>query len=76
MANNPHSQRSTLALGFEQEGLSQAPFRLSDSEALMDCFENGLTVLAFRASPRLARLSQRLLGRNIVANAPVTGSQP
>jgi len=76
MINNPHSQRSTLALGFEQEGLRQAHFHLSDKEALMDSFENGLTVSAFRASPRLARLSQRLLGRNIVANSPVTGGQP
>lgn len=70
LADNLHSQRSTLALGFEQEGYRKAHFRLPTSDKYVDCFENGLTVTAFRGNLRLPRLSQRLLGRNILLDAP------
>lgn len=68
LANNPYSQRSTLALGFEQEGYRKAHFRQPASDEYVDCFENGLTAGTFRKNHRLARLSSRLLGRNIVTN--------
>lgn len=67
LTNNPHSQRSTLAFGFEQKGCRKAHFRLPGSDEYVDCFENGLTASAFCSSTRLAKLSQRLLGRNICA---------
>lgn len=65
LANNPHSQRSTLALGFEQEGLRKAHFREPGTGEFIDCFENGLTQADFWQNTRLARLSQRLLGRDV-----------
>lgn len=70
LANNPHSQRSTLALGFEQEGYRKAHLRLPGRNAFIDCFENGLTVCSFRNNQRLSRISERLLGRDIVVQAP------
>lgn len=66
LATNPLSQRSTQALGFVAEGYRKAHFRLPQTDEFVDCHDNGLTVSAFRQSARLARLSMRLLGRNIV----------
>ena len=65
LATNPHSQRSTLGLGFVTEGYRQAHFRVPQTGEFVDCHDNGMTVSAFRQSTRLAKLSMRLLGRNI-----------
>ncbi|HLP80376.1 MAG TPA: GNAT family protein [Nitrosomonas sp.] len=65
LANNPHSQRSTVAIGFTQEGLRRQ--HLCDPQTLqwLDCYENGIVVDDFRHNPIIARVSKRLLGRDI-----------
>jgi len=65
IANNQHSQKSTLAAGFCQEGLRRQHLRDPKSRAWLDCYENGLIEDHFRESPVIARMSQRLLGRDI-----------
>lgn len=65
MANNPHSQKSTEAIGFIREGLRRHHLRDPKSRAWVDCYENGLVEDSFRANPVIARVSKRLLGRDI-----------
>jgi len=62
---NEYAQRSTLALGFSQEGYR--PDHLFDErrQRHIGVYENGLTVASFRANGRLSNLSRRLLGRNV-----------
>lgn len=67
-ADNPHSQKSTLSLGFEQEGFRRQHMRDRSSGQWLDCFDNGMTVQAFRGNQRLSILSLRLLGRDITLN--------
>lgn len=67
IANNQHSQKSTTSIGFLQEGLRQQHLRDPKSRQWLDCYENGLTEDAFRGSAVIARLSGRLLGRNITS---------
>lgn len=65
LANNQHSQRSTIAIGFSQEGLRRQHLRDPKTREWLDCYENGLVADSFRANPVIARLSKRLLGRDI-----------
>lgn len=65
LANNQHSQRSTTAIGFSQEGLRRQHLRDPKTRKWLDCYENGLVEDSFRANPVIARLSKRLLGRDI-----------
>ncbi|MCE7913076.1 MAG: N-acetyltransferase [Nitrosomonas sp. PRO4] len=65
IASNQHSQKSTLAAGFCQEGLRRQHLRDPKSRTWLDCYENGLVEDHFRDSPVIARMSQRLLGRDI-----------
>ena len=65
--NNAYSQRSTEALGFTREGVRRKHLWLPHLGRFVDCFDNGLVVDDFRANARLARLSRRLLGRDITA---------
>lgn len=65
LANNPHSQKSTEAIGFIQEGLRRHHLRDPKSRLWLDCYENGLVEDSFRENPVIARLSKRLLGRDI-----------
>lgn len=67
-ADNPHSQKSTLSLGFEQEGFRRQHMRDRSSGRWLDCFDNGMTVQTFRSNQRLSTLSMRLLGRDITLN--------
>jgi len=67
-ADNPHSQKSTLSLGFEQEGFRRQHMCDRSSGQWLDCFDNGMTVQAFRGNQRLSTLSLRLLGRDITLN--------
>ena len=63
--NNQHAQASTLALGFRQEGHLKQHFYLGPQAGYCDVFQNGMLVSEFRHNSRLARLSQRLLGKDI-----------
>ena len=65
IANNHHSQRSTESIGFIPEGLRRQHLRDPKSRLWLDCYENGLVENNFRQNGVIARLSQRLLGRNI-----------
>jgi RimJ/RimL family protein N-acetyltransferase len=66
-ADNELSQRTTLSLGFLQEGLRKQHLYDPYTKTWLDCFDNGLTEDDFRNNSRLARLSMRLLQRNITA---------
>ncbi len=63
--NNEKSQMNTLALGFQQEGLLRAHFRMKDENDYLDVYQNGMLLTEFRANARLAKLAVRLLGRDI-----------
>ncbi|WP_293007667.1 GNAT family protein [Nitrosomonas sp.] len=65
LTNNPHSQKSTEAIGFVREGLRRHHLRDPKSRVWLDCYENGLVEDSFRANPVIARVSKRLLGRDI-----------
>ncbi len=61
---NQRAQHNTLELGFKQEGFR--PQHLRDRQGdYWGVFENGLTVMDFRANRRLAKLAQRVLGRDV-----------
>lgn len=65
LANNPHSQRSNIAIGFIQEGLRRQHLCDPQTRQWLDCYENGMVVDDFRGNPFIARISKRLLGRDI-----------
>ncbi len=65
LANNPHSQKSTQAIGFIQEGFRRHHLRDPKTREWLDCYENGLTEDGFRENPVIVRVSKRLLGRDI-----------
>ena len=67
LANNQHSQRSTVAIGFSLEGVRRQHLRHPKTREWLDCYENGLVADSFRANPVIARLSKRLLDRDITA---------
>lgn len=61
---NGHAQRNTLELGFKQEGFRPQHLRVAGG-GYLGVYENGLTAADFRANQRLAKLSRRLLGRDV-----------
>lgn len=65
---NEPAQRNALELGFKQEGFRPQHLRVAGGDYL-GVFENGMTVADFRANRRLARLSRRLLGRDVTAES-------
>ena len=65
LSNNPHSQKSTEAIGFIQEGFRRHHLRDPKSRLWLDCYENGLVEDSFRENSVIARLSKRFLGRDI-----------
>lgn len=67
IANNQHSQKSNISGGFFREGLLRQHLRDPKSREWLDCYENGLVEDEFRESAVIARLSRRLLGRNITS---------
>lgn len=68
--NNAYSEDSTLALGFTQEGHQREHYRHPRTGEFFGMFLNGLLAQDFRTNRRLARLSLRLLGRNVTTAAP------
>ncbi|MCC8996375.1 MAG: GNAT family N-acetyltransferase [Nitrosomonas sp.] len=65
LANNPHSQRSTVAIGFTQEGLRRQHLCDPQTQQWLDCYENGIVADDFYHNPIIARVSKRLIGRDI-----------
>jgi diamine N-acetyltransferase len=63
--DNARSQKSTLALGFNQEGYRPEHLFDEERQRYFGVYENGLTVANFRANTRLSNLSRRLLGRDV-----------
>ena len=66
IGNNFHSQKSTESIGFIREGLRRQHLRDPSSRLWVDCYENGLLIDDFRKNLVIARLSKRLLNRNII----------
>jgi tetratricopeptide (TPR) repeat protein len=62
--DNRQAQHNTLELGFKQEGFRPQHLRGAEGRYL-GVFENGLTIADFRADRRLAKLAQRVLGRDV-----------
>lgn len=69
LANNPHSQRSTVAIGFTQEGLRRQHLCDPQTRQWLDCYENGIIADDFRHNSVIARVSKRLLGRDITVKS-------
>jgi RimJ/RimL family protein N-acetyltransferase len=65
IGDNTHSHRSTLAAGFTEEGFRRQHVRIPQTVRWVDSRDYGLVNEDFRLNTRLARLSQRLLGRDI-----------
>ncbi|MDT8407096.1 MAG: GNAT family protein [Methylococcales bacterium] len=60
---NHYAQRNTLHLGFRQEGFLVD--HINTRKGLVSLYQNALLRREFVEHPRLARLSKRLLGRDI-----------
>lgn len=67
--DNSDAQENTLALGFSKEGVLREHFRTGADAEFIDIIQNGLLAREFRMNQRLARLSRRLLGRDITQPA-------
>ena len=63
--DNTSSQKNALALGFIQESMLRDHIFDPTSGKFISLFGNGMTANDFRNNPRIAKLSNRLLGRNI-----------
>ncbi len=66
---NNYSQANTLQLGLTQEGCLRQHI-WHERHGYIDLYQNGLLEPEFRDNKRLARLSSRLLKRDITAKAP------
>ena len=66
---NSASQHNTLELGFIQEGHLRDHLFYKD-KGFVDMYQNGMLDSDFRSNQRLARLSTRLLGRDITQLPP------
>lgn len=64
-ADNPAAQKNTLALGFVAEGYQREHICDPDNGRYHDIHFNGMTVGDFRSNGRIAKLSRRLIGRDI-----------
>ncbi|WP_177428656.1 GNAT family N-acetyltransferase, partial [Candidatus Venteria ishoeyi] len=73
--DNTLSQTSTLSLGFSQEGVLQEHIYSLREKCFYDAYQNGLTMSVFRKNKRLARLSRRLLNKDITLS-PEKTAQP
>ncbi|MFT5937048.1 MAG: anaerobic magnesium-protoporphyrin IX monomethyl ester cyclase [Pseudohongiellaceae bacterium] len=67
-SSNSDAQKSTLSLGFSQEGVFRKHFLERKSQHFIDLIQNGMLQEDFRSNRRLAALSTKLLGRNVTSN--------
>lgn len=66
-ATNRYSQDNTVALGFVQESFLREHLIDPTDGKFLDVYGNGMTLNDFRSNTRIAKLSRRLLGRDITA---------
>jgi len=66
---NLHSQKGTLSLGFTQEGLLRKQYWDPIEQKHIDLFFNGFLALEFWDNKRIAKLSSRLVGRDVTSRA-------
>jgi diamine N-acetyltransferase len=60
-AANAHAQKSTLALGFKQEGFFKNHLYDPKLKTWVDTHQNALLIEEFKSNARLAKFSARLL---------------
>lgn len=63
--DNPRAQENTLSLGFCQEGFVRDQMYDENEQQWLSLFMNAMLESEFRSNQRLARLSRKLLGRDI-----------
>lgn len=63
-ASNPHSQRSSIHIGFEQEGVLRSHIKAPNSNKRLDLYANGYLPDKFYKRSKTTRLFKRLLGRS------------
>lgn len=64
-SDNQASRKNTQALGFTHESILREHLWHEDTQQFIDLYGKGMTVTEFRNNQRLAKLSQRLLGRDV-----------
>ncbi|MDR4515733.1 GNAT family N-acetyltransferase [Nitrosomonas sp.] len=69
---NHHSQKSTVSLGFTQEGILREQYWDPYEQKHIDLYFNGLLSREFWKNERIAKLSSRLLGRDITLQKSVS----
>jgi ribosomal-protein-alanine N-acetyltransferase len=73
---NESAQRSTLALGFVSKGLLESRLRVENSQVALEIYHNEMHVAHFRDNIRLARLSQKLLNKDVTLNNRLAENEP
>ncbi len=68
---NQYSQKSTISLGFTQEGILREQYWDPYEQKHIDLFVNGLLAREFWKHKRIAKLSSRLLRRDITLRKPL-----
>jgi RimJ/RimL family protein N-acetyltransferase len=75
-AYNDYAQQSLMASGFEREGIMKEHIYDRESQQFVDMHVYGMTLEHFRVNQRLARLSLRLVGRDITQPLPIATPTP
>lgn len=70
--DNPRAQENTLSLGFYQEGFVRDQMYDENEQQWLSLFMNAMLESDFRSNQRLARLSRKLLGRDITLDPLLT----
>ncbi|MEQ1636757.1 MAG: GNAT family N-acetyltransferase [Methylococcales bacterium] len=70
-SDNVASQKNNMALGFTQESVLRDHLWHPETQQFIDLNGNGMTLADFRGSSRLAKLSKRLLARDVTAKPDV-----
>ena len=63
--HNEYAQKAFLSLGFHQECYLKEHLANPDGSGFIDTYGNGILLRDFRSNQRLAKISKRLLGRDI-----------
>ena len=71
-SDNYPSQKNNTALGFTRESFLRDHLWHPETQQFIDLYGNGMTLADFRGSSRLAKLSKRLLGRDMTAKPEVS----
>lgn len=66
--DNHFSQKNTIHLGFEQEGLLKSHVYDPQSDSRLDLYVNGLLEEQFKQNPYYNLMAKKLLGRSLIDN--------